>query len=164
MSVTHLLSSAVVGPTTTQSIESTPPITQILPFISRTVSIAVAIASKVNFALVVLTSWLSYPAFLLAKAPIVLILYVLSPFIIFGQIVLGVFVTTPYQYLVDFFVTMQPLYVFCGVACISGAIVGLGGRFIAGALTAAVMGPEQEERRWLEQASWGERPKKRVRS
>jgi len=162
MSVTHPLSSAVISPTTTQIIENTPPITQIIPFLSKTASFLVSIASQINFVLVFLTSWLSYPIFLLAKAPLPFILYIMSPVIVFGQIVAGVFFVIPYHAVVDFFVAVQPFYVFCGVACISGALIGLGGRVFAGVVSAVIVGHEEVESRSIEQSSLDEKLKNRV--
>jgi len=91
---------------------------------------------------------------LLAKAPLPFILYIMSPVIVFGQIVAGVFFVIPYHAVVDFFVAVQPFYVFCGVACISGALIGLGGRVFAGVVSAVIVGHEEVEsrsssRRWM---------------
>ena len=162
MSATHPLSSAVIGPTAAQAIENAPPITQIVPFLSKTASFLVATSSQLSFALVFLTSWLSYAIFLLAKAPLPLILYILSPFIVFGQIVVGVFFVIPYHAVVDFFVAVQPFYVFCGVACISGVLIGLCGRVFAGAVSAVIVGHEKMESISIEQSSLDEKPKKRM--
>lgn len=55
---------------------------------------------------------------------------------------MGVFFLVPYNALTSFFVAIQPVYVFCGVACITGIVIGLGGRGVAGALNTVVMGPD----------------------
>ncbi|KAJ3785390.1 hypothetical protein GGU10DRAFT_354964 [Lentinula aff. detonsa] len=52
-------------------------------------------------------------------------LYILAPVTVFMQVLLDVFLLMPYNmviYLVD---AMYPVYVFCGVACITGVIVGV---------------------------------------
>ncbi|KAH7868226.1 uncharacterized protein C8R40DRAFT_851683 [Lentinula edodes] len=80
-----------------------------------------------------LTSWLirssfSYPKRIILSPLSVLLsvfLYLLAPVIVFVQVLLDVLVLMPYNsviYLVD---AIYPLYVFCGVACITGVIVGV---------------------------------------
>jgi hypothetical protein len=160
MSVTHALSS-VVSPTTTQVIENTPPIAQIIPFVSKAASLLVVTISYASSVVAFLFSFISYPTFLLANAPLQFVFYVLSPFVVFGQIILGVFFVTPYHVAVDFFVAVQPFYVFCGVACISGAVIGLSGRVIASVASSVIMGPEGVEKKSIELAPLSEKPSRR---
>ncbi|KAG7099833.1 hypothetical protein E1B28_001641 [Marasmius oreades] len=73
-------------------------------------------------------------------APISIFLYVFAPFLVFTRIILDLFVFTPYStfvYLVD---AIYPVYVFCGVACITGVLMGTLGRFLAQWATMVVMG------------------------
>jgi hypothetical protein len=157
MSGTHPLST-VVSPTTTQLIENPPPIEQLIPFLSKSASLLASAASHLSSALVFLSSILSYSIILLASAPLQIILYVISPVLAFVQIVLGVLLVNPYHAIVNFFLVVQPFYVFCGVACISGTVIGLGGRRVARALTSALMGPEHET---VELASFDKKPNRR---
>jgi hypothetical protein len=158
MSGTHLLST-VVGPTTTQVIDNIPPIKQLIPFLLKFTSLLASAASQLSSALVPLSSLLFYSIILLANTSLKIILYVISPILAFVQIVLGVLLVDPYHAIVNFFLAVQPFYVFCGVACITGTVIGLGGRRAARALTSAIMGPEHET---IEQASFDEKPNRRV--
>jgi len=160
MSVTHPLPT-VISPATTQLIENTPPIHQIISFLSKFASLLVSAASYLKSAVVFLFSSVSYSTSLLANPPLKIILYILSPFIVFGQIVLGVLFVNPYHAIVDFFLAVQPFYVFCGVACISGAVIGLCGRRIAAAISVAIMGREGVGNETIEPALLGEKLRKR---
>jgi len=153
---------AVVTPTSTQVVQSSPPIIQIIPFISKTSAFLVATSSRLTRVLLAFTSWASYPTFVLVKAPLPAIHYILSPIIVFGQIVIGVFFVIPYNAVVDIFVALQPFYVLCGVACICGAVVGLSGRLIAVVVSALVMGPGKVEGGPSAEASFDDKRKKRV--
>jgi hypothetical protein len=158
MSGTHPLST-VVSPTTTQVIENAPPIKQLIPFLSKSASLLASAASHLSSVLVFLSSLLFSSIILFANVPLQIILYVISPVLAFVQIVLGVLLVNPYHAIVNFFLAVQPFYVFCGVACISGTVIGLGGRRAARAVTSAIVGPEHET---IEQASFDEKPKRRV--
>jgi hypothetical protein len=74
--------------------------------------------------------------------PFPILLYILAPVIVFVQLLFDLVVTTPYRvisYLSDAF---YPVYVFVGVACITGALVGLGGRlFIIGTVYLSAPAP-----------------------
>lgn len=135
--------SAVVTPTTTQIAQTLPPIAQIIPFISKTSAFLVATASYLIHALLVFASWVSYPMHIVATAPLPAILYIVSPISTFGQILFSVFFLIPYNATVDIFVALQPVYVFCGVACITGAVIALGGRLFAVVVSTAIMGPAE---------------------
>lgn len=130
--------SSIATPTATQVVQS-PPIAQLVVLASKTSTILVAGVSYLIHAFVILTSWISYPMLIIVTAPLPFILYVLSPILVFGQIVLGGLFILPYNAIVDLFVALQPFYVFCGVACISGAIVGIGGRLIAGVVSSVII-------------------------
>ena len=98
----------------------------------------------------------------MARAPLPFILCILSPIIVFGQIVFGGLFLFPYNAIVDTFVTLQPFYVFCRVACISGAVIGLGGKLIAGVVGAAIMDHGRVGDRTSGQASLQGKAKRRV--
>lgn len=159
---TASFTSTVISPTTTQVVERSAPISEILPLLSKIVSFSLGFVSATTRFLVSIISWVSYPIFLLLKAPIPLLLYVLSPFIAFGQIVLGLFFVVPYNAVVDVFLAVQPFYVFCGVACITGALVGIGGRYFAAAVSTVILGPEAIE--GLKVDALDEKRKKRIAS
>jgi hypothetical protein len=99
---------------------------------------------------------------LLANAQWQLILYILSPLIVFVEIVFNLFFANPYHTVVNFFLAVQPLYVFCGVACISAAVIGYGGRFVARMAISIIMGLEGAEKRAIRPASLGGKPRRRM--
>lgn len=74
---------------------------------------------------------------------------------------LGLFFVIPYHAVVDVFVALQPFYVFCGVACITGAVIGLGGRFFAGMASAIILGPDAVEGAVDGQRDADQKPRKR---
>jgi len=76
------------------------------------------------------------PLFLLSPIPI--LLYVFAPVVVFIDAVTTLFIRLPYQtflYLTD---ALFPLYVLCGVACITGGLFGLGARFLCRVLIGSV--------------------------
>jgi hypothetical protein len=124
-------------------------LSQLLPYASQTASILLSSIIFLGHALGFLISKISYPIFVLSPLPI--ILYLVSPAIVFVEVVLDMLVSTPYRislYLLDAF---YPVYVFCGVACIVGAFLGIGGRVVAGILVGVVEGPVMPPSRHLEQ-------------
>lgn len=146
MASSQTLPSSVIGPTATQIVQNSPPIANLLPILSKTATFLAALVSKTSHVALSIIVWAAYPLLVLAKTPLPLIRYILSPVIVFGQIILGLFFIVPYHIIVDFFVAVQPFYVFCGVACITGAVVGLGGRFLAGLFNVIIDGPGQTEK------------------
>lgn len=90
-----------------------------------------------------LTSWLvratlSYSG-LVVLSPLASVLsaslYILAPVIVFSQVLLDIFVFTPYDLVVYFVDAMYPVYVFCGVACITGVIIGGFARWLVSWIT-----------------------------
>ena len=76
-------------------------------------------------------------------SPLPIILYFLAPAIVFAEVVLDMLVSTPYHislYLLDAF---YPVYVLCGVACIVGALLGIGGRITTTMLVDVAVGPNE---------------------
>lgn len=53
-----------------------------------------------------------------------------TPVITFSSILYAVALTTPFNLLKWLLEALFPLYVFCGVACITGGLLGLCGRFL----------------------------------
>lgn len=105
---------------------------QAIPYV---LSAGSALLSGISVASRFFASLLSTTAHsILIFSPIPILLYIFAPVIVFSELVVDVFVRLPYQlaaYLLDAF---YPVYVFCGVACIIGALFGLFGRLLAGFL------------------------------
>ncbi|KAE9392958.1 hypothetical protein BT96DRAFT_924395 [Gymnopus androsaceus JB14] len=57
-------------------------------------------------------------------------LYILAPFIVFLEVLFDIFLLTPYNLVVYLVDAVYPLYVFCGVACITGVVIGVVARWI----------------------------------
>jgi hypothetical protein len=70
-----------------------------------------------------------------------LISRLLAPLILVFHIVLDAAVYTPYTIISNLAAALYPLYVFCGVACIFGAVLGILGRSLV-ALSNNVLAPE----------------------
>jgi hypothetical protein len=84
---------------------------------------------------------------ILILSPLPIILYALAPVLVFLQLAFSIVVLLPYHtflYLVD---VLYPLYVFFGVACIAGALIGLSGRILAAILTAVVLDIGDDDKR-----------------
>ncbi|EAU87356.1 hypothetical protein CC1G_02115 [Coprinopsis cinerea okayama7 len=76
--------------------------------------------------------------------PIPIILFLLSPVTVFLKYLLWVFVLGPYHALVYLAEALHPIYVFCGVACLTGAVIGLVGRTLTGMVVATVLPPDPD--------------------
>ena len=86
--------------------------------------------------LVQIASKVFKPIILLSPIPVVL--YILAPVFAFCNVLLDVLVLMPIKtilYLLDAF---YPLYVFCGVACITGCLLGLGAKYMSNVLVKMV--------------------------
>jgi len=103
-----------------QPTDITSPISKALPYISTAFLVL-----KYLFGLIV---WLFGTLQHLSPLPIVL--YVLGPVIAFLDIAATVFIRAPYNGVVYLLDAIYPLYVFCGVACITGGLLGLVGRVL----------------------------------
>jgi hypothetical protein len=130
-----------INPTSTQAVTPQALLNQLSPYISQTASVLLTAITFLTHALGFLISKISYPIFLLSPLPI--ILYLLSPAIVFAEVVLDMLVATSYHislYLLDAF---YPVYVLCGVACIVGALLGIGGRMTTTMLVDMAVGPNE---------------------
>ncbi|KAL0577283.1 hypothetical protein V5O48_004711 [Marasmius crinis-equi] len=78
-------------------------------------------------------------------APLAILLYVFAPAIVFVQILLEVIIYTPYRVLVYLSDVVYPLYVFCGVACITGVLAGGFGRAMASWTTVVIVTLTEQE-------------------
>ncbi|KAJ3720638.1 hypothetical protein FB446DRAFT_739307 [Lentinula raphanica] len=69
-----------------------------------------------------------YPSALVLSPLAVLLsisLYILAPVTVFIQTLHNLLILTPYHVVTYLLEAIYPVYVFCGVACITGAIVGI---------------------------------------
>lgn len=91
--------------------------------------------------------------------------YLLAPFLVFAATVINVSILAPLSAARDLLNSLYPVYVFCGVACITGIMVGLGGRGISVLLTRTLATSEQEENAPMDipEARRGERRNRRRR-
>ncbi|KAI8982732.1 hypothetical protein BD414DRAFT_418916 [Trametes punicea] len=69
------------------------------------------------------------------------VIYLLGPVIVFSQVLLDVFVFTPYAIIVSLLRNVYPIYVFVGAACICAALVGSLARLISIGLVYAIFPP-----------------------
>jgi hypothetical protein len=74
-----------------------------------------------------------------------ILVYLLAPFTIFIGYIGHIFIFAPYSTLVYLLDAVHPLYVFCGVACLTGVLVGYIGRTVARLLVGAFAYPEASE-------------------
>lgn len=134
------VSSYATGPTATSVPTALPPpIVQILPYISQAASFLLTtttITFRTLFSLIIKIS-----SHLSIISPLPIILYVLAPIIVFSQILIDLLVFTPYSIAVYALDAFYPIYVFCGVACIAGATIGVIARGIAVLLVSVTEGP-----------------------
>jgi hypothetical protein len=114
------------------------PISQLLPLISKSASFFLASIPAIASGLVAFLSKLSY--LILLVFPLSIILYAISPFVVFSQVAFDILVVTPYTVALYVLDALYPIYVFLGVACITGVLVGFGGRTLAVFLTTVVLG------------------------
>lgn len=135
------LSSFATGPTATSVPTALPPpIVQVLPYISQAASFlltATTITFQTLFSLITQVS-----SHLSIISPLPIISYLLAPIIVFFQILVDLLVFTPYSITIYALDAFYPIYVFCGVACIAGATIGVIARGIAMLLVTVSVGPE----------------------
>ncbi|TFY68770.1 hypothetical protein EVG20_g3428 [Dentipellis fragilis] len=113
-----------------------PPILQLLPLLSRTFSASVSASSYIARNASSALSLFLTPLTLMLPA----VLYVFAPFIVTSQILLDAFVVIPYRVTVYILQVVYPLYVFVGVACICGALLGFGARQVVKGIVWVILG------------------------
>jgi len=86
-----------------------------------------------------ITRW-SFSPFILVYPPIS---YLVAPLLAFAAMIINIFFLTPFRMTCYVFNSLYPVYVFCGVACITGIVVGMGGRRLSALLTRAFARTEQ---------------------
>ena len=128
--------SAETARVTPSQAQTSPPISSILPLVSTAFSTSLSGLSHVVWLFNAIFFSLLYPILAIIPIPI----YLLSPVIITSQILLDLFVVLPYRAVVYVSQALYPLYAFLGVACLSGAIIGFGGRQIVSLVGWGVLG------------------------
>ena len=123
----------------TQALDGPAPISQILPVISQVLSVLATTFTVIATATVTIASYMIYPILFLSPLP--LILYILSPVLVLGSILLDALIVTPYYAVSSLAGIVYPLYVLLGIACLSGAFMGVSGRIISRMLNAVVYPP-----------------------
>ncbi|KIM42050.1 hypothetical protein M413DRAFT_27575 [Hebeloma cylindrosporum] len=117
-----------------QAAEVASPISRILPYLSSLFS-----ASKHAFNLTV-----SLVKSLLRLSPLPIVLYAIAPVTVFLDLVVAIFILAPYNAAVYLLDVLFPLYVFCGVACITGGLLGLTGRILCRVVINLIRRREEE--------------------
>ncbi|KAG0694902.1 hypothetical protein DFH29DRAFT_298660 [Suillus ampliporus] len=120
-------------PIATGQLSTQPPIMQIIPILLATFSLLRTFLSQTLRVVVALVTPL------LIFVPLVFRL--LAPVILVFHIILDAAVYTPYAIISSVASALYPVYIFCGVACISGAVLGILGRSLV-ALSNNVIVPE----------------------
>jgi hypothetical protein len=154
-----------IGLTASTAAGDTPPITQILPILSQSVSYIISTGIFISNTLISVVSFLSYP--ILALSPLPLVLYAISPVVVLSQIILDALVFTPYRLATIFLGIIYPIYVLVGVACLTGAMLGISGRGVVGMLNAVMDPPQEPTTLQVEQVVYDEKParsRRRTRS
>ncbi|KAG2039084.1 hypothetical protein BDR03DRAFT_1090796 [Suillus americanus] len=128
-----ITATASLLPTATGQLSTQPPITQIIPVLRATFSLLRTFLSQASRIVVALATPL------LIFVP--LISRLLAPVILVFHIVLDATVYTPYTIISNVAAALYPLYMFCGVACIFGAVLGILGRSLV-TLSNNIIAPE----------------------
>lgn len=123
----------------TETAASSPPIAALLPIISQFVSATGSIVTTgISFSYQ-LSKSITHGAFLPINPLISIAAYILAPAFVFIALVADLFVLTPYNTLLHVLHAFYPVYVFCGVAFIISAIVGVAGRVMIALIQTVVM-------------------------
>ncbi|KAF7341526.1 hypothetical protein MVEN_01890100 [Mycena venus] len=121
------MASTVAGPLT-DSPEAA--FSRVLPIVNFTASLIISSALGLVRAVIGAVSFagkiIAHPIVFLSPFPV--LLYILAPVIVFIQIFLEIFVYTPSRAIIYLSDAFYPAYVFLGVACITGGLLGLVGR------------------------------------
>jgi hypothetical protein len=74
-------------------------------------------------------------------SPLTFVLYAIAPLVVFLQFTFDLLILSPYALIAYFLHAIYPVYVFVGVACITGSLIGFSGRTLALFLTALILSP-----------------------
>jgi len=128
-----ITTTASLLPSATGQLSTQPPITQIIPILRATFSLLRTFLSQASRIVIALAS----PLLILVP----LISRLLAPVILVFHIILDATVYTPYTIASNLAAALYPLYMFCGVACIFGAVLGILGRSLV-TLSNNIIAPE----------------------
>jgi len=106
-----------------------PPLERVLPYVVSGVSAAVSIASTFARFVIFLFSIASRIIGFLSPLPI--ILYLLAPVFVFVDVIADTFIRWPYAIALYVSDAFYPIYVFFGVACIIGLLIGGAARLLS---------------------------------
>ncbi|KXN85219.1 hypothetical protein AN958_11494 [Leucoagaricus sp. SymC.cos] len=138
-STADALTSPTTIPTTTQT-----PIQPLLPIILP--YILSFLRQTLHFTLILPKYTISLCTTLSHSAIITPLTYILAPFFSFGAILFSITLGAPYQFLTWLLEALFPLYVFCGVACITGGLLGFGGRVMTMSIVKSVSEEREREK------------------
>jgi hypothetical protein len=134
---------ATTTPTTTPGREA---LEQFLPYVNTGIS---ALSTAFSAA-VYLTH--KFTSLVFSKfSPLPIIFYLMAPLFVFIETLVDIFVHVPYEIAMNLLDTFYPIYVFCGVACITGGLLGLTGRIISSILVHLLEEPEPYGKKALEE-------------
>jgi hypothetical protein len=136
-----------------------PALQQLLPFVVSGGSALFSGISLIFRSLIHLVSASSRSILIFSPLPIVF--YLLAPIFVFLQVVTDIFVVLPYRTALALLDVFYPVYVFCGVACITGALVGLSGRLLT-AILVEVAHDKHIRSRKLESVKRGKRARVKI--
>lgn len=131
MSLPTTLSADLPG---ASALSNEPPIVQFTRAAGHVLAISFSYLSRASATL----ARLSFSPLSLVYSPIV---YLLSPVIVLSQVLLQVFIFSPYNIVLSIARNVYPIYVFVGVACICAAFFGYTARMVSIALTYVIFPP-----------------------
>jgi len=131
-------SAAIAGTIASSRGQTSPPILSIIPLVTLAFSAGLSIISHVVSLLNIIVLSLLSPFLVLVPITI----YLFSPLIISSKLLFDLCIVLPYRAAVYIFQAIYPLYTFIGVACLSGAIIGVGARQIVSLVGWALLGGE----------------------
>jgi len=136
------LVSAEVSQMSTVAEGTPPPLEQITPYLKSSLTAAISFTS-------VLLRLFGYGFSVVSKAtkffsPLPIILYLSAPLTVFLDAVMEIFIRWPYAIVLYLLDILYPVYVFVGVACIVGSLVGITGRIMSQILVGLLAIRDQE--------------------
>ena len=120
----------------TQAAASPAALQQLLPYVSGGSALFSSVSVVFRFLIRLISST---SRFILFFSPLPIALYLFAPAFVFLKIVTDFLIVLPYRITLSVLDVFYPFYVFFGVACITGALVGLSGRLITELLIQAAL-------------------------
>ncbi|KAI9513400.1 hypothetical protein F5148DRAFT_3580 [Russula earlei] len=123
--------------------QTAPPILSLLPLVT--------VAISAGFTALSYLVRLLHGVFLTLLSPFLVVvpitIYLFSPIIVSSKVLLDLFVVLPYRVSAYTAQALYPIYTFLGVACLSGAIIGVGARrivsFVGWGLLGGIQSPQR---------------------